>query len=55
MMARFTQAGVQWWVVFIAGTLGFVKVMTSSVDPIALATCVGMMTTPAVFARRDKS
>lgn len=50
-MARLASASVQWWVIFTLGAAGFVKVMTSTMDPVTLATCVGMMSTPAVFGK----
>lgn len=53
-MARLTQAGAQWWILLIVGTVGFLNELRTSKNPAVLTICTGLMSTPAVFgARRE--
>lgn len=45
---------MQWWVLLIVGTLGFVNELRTGKDVAVLTTCAGLMSTPAVFARRKE-
>lgn len=43
---------MQWWVLLLVGTWGFVNELRTTKNPAVITTCVGLMTTPAVFARK---
>jgi hypothetical protein len=53
-MARLTHAGAQWWVLLVAGTVGFLNELRTSKDPAVLTVCVGLMTTPVAFGGKKE-
>lgn len=54
MVARLAEANIQWWVLLAVGTFGFVNELRSTKNVAVLTTCAGLMSTPAVFARRKE-
>lgn len=54
MVAKLAEANIQWWVLLAVGTFGFVNELRSTKNVAVLTTCAGLMSTPAVFARKKE-
>jgi hypothetical protein len=49
---RLTQAGIQWFVLMVVGTVVFIREAFTTKDPVVMTTAVGLMSTPAVFGKK---